>query len=108
LHPPDETRRLRALWALKVTGGLSEDRVTKALSDASAYVRAWAIQLALEDGQASATLLQKLAEIAQKDSSADVCLYLASGMPRLPLKQRWKVMTNLVAHAEDVSDPNLP
>src|SRR5262249_39111663 len=37
-----------------------------------------------------------------------VRLYLASGMQRLPLKQRWDVMTNLVAHGEDVSDPNLP
>ena len=45
---PDETRRLRAMWALHVTGGLPADLVTKLLADTNEYVRAWTIQLALD------------------------------------------------------------
>src|SRR5205085_2543025 len=45
----EEPRRLRGLWALHVTGGLTEERVLKGLVDSGAYVRGWSIQLALEN-----------------------------------------------------------
>ena len=45
----DVTRRLRALWALHVTGGLDEKLLGKLLSDRDEYIRAWAIQLEAED-----------------------------------------------------------
>ena len=53
----DETRQLRALWALHVSGGLEETHLRALLSTSSEYVRAWAIQLALEDKKPSAALL---------------------------------------------------
>ncbi|MCY3001956.1 MAG: DUF1080 domain-containing protein [Planctomycetota bacterium] len=34
--------------------------------------------------------------------------YLASGLQRLPLEQRWEIAKNLAAHAEDNDDPNIP
>jgi len=105
---PDETRRLRGLWALHVTGGLTEEDIHKALDDEVAYVRGWAVQLALEDGKASEALLKKLAVMAARDSSPVVRLYLASGMQRLPLPQRWDVLQGLLTHSEDRGDPNLP
>jgi putative membrane-bound dehydrogenase-like protein len=104
----DETRRLRGLWALHVTGGLTEQRVLQALNDEAPYVRAWAVQLALEGGKASDGLLRKFAELAAKDPSPVVRLYLASGLQRLPLDQRWDVLAGLLAHGEDAADPNLP
>jgi putative membrane-bound dehydrogenase-like protein len=104
----DETRRLRGLWALHVTGGLTEEGICKALGDEAPYVRGWAVQLALECGKASETLLKKLAEMAVKDTSPVVRLYLASGMQRLPLAQRWDVLRGLLMHSEDAGDPNLP
>jgi putative membrane-bound dehydrogenase-like protein len=104
----DETRRLRGLWALHVTGGLREEDIFKALDDKAAHVRGWAVQLALEDGKASERLLKKLAEMAVQDPSPVVRLYLASGLQRLPLAQRWDVLQGLLTHAEDAGDPNLP
>jgi putative membrane-bound dehydrogenase-like protein len=104
----DETLRIRGLWALHVTGGLTEEKVAKALTDEAPHVRGWAVQLALEDGKASETLLKKLAEMAVKDTSPVVRLYLASGMQRLPLAQRWEVLCGLLTHSEDAGDHNLP
>jgi putative membrane-bound dehydrogenase-like protein len=104
----DETRRLRGLWALHVTGGLTSERIDKGLADSFPHVRAWTIQLALEAGKASPKLLDKLAEMARGDSSPVVRLYLASGLQRLPLAQRWDVLAALAAHGEDAGDHNLP
>ena len=46
--------------------------------------------------------------MAKKDKSPLVRLYLASALQRLPFKQRVPVLKALLAHAEDVGDPNLP
>jgi putative membrane-bound dehydrogenase-like protein len=104
----EESRRLRGLWALHVTGGLTEERIRKGLFDEGPYVRAWTIQLALEHGKPSAALVKRLTEMAAKDPSSVVRLYLASGAQRLPLESRGQVVRELIAHAEDAADPNLP
>jgi putative membrane-bound dehydrogenase-like protein len=104
----EEVRRLRGLWTLHATGGLTAERVRRALDDASEYVRAWAIQLALEGNEASPELLRHMAAMARDDKSPVVRLYLASGLQRLPADQRWDILNNLLAHAEDTTDPNLP
>jgi putative heme-binding domain-containing protein len=105
---PDETRRLRGLWCLYGTGGLNEDRIRQGLADASAHVRAWTIQLALESRPASAELRGRLVELARTDPAPVVRLYLASGAQRLPPSQRWEILKGLLAHAEDATDHNLP
>src|SRR5262249_16332362 len=44
----------------------------------------------------------------KRDDSPVVRLYLASACQRLPLAKRWDILTNLVSHAEDAGDHNLP
>src|SRR5205807_319457 len=44
----DATRRLRGLWALHVTGGLSEKQIMTGLEHTCQHVRSWTIQLACE------------------------------------------------------------
>jgi putative membrane-bound dehydrogenase-like protein len=106
---PDETRRLRAMWALHVTGGVPAEIVQKLLSDKHEYVRAWAIQLAVENDHSQlAELLPQFATMAQHDASPVVRLYLASAMQRVPADQRWEIVRHLTAHAEDTQDQNLP
>jgi putative membrane-bound dehydrogenase-like protein len=104
----DETRRLRGLWALHVTGGLTEARVMRGFADEAPPMRAWTVQLALEGGEPSADLLEKLSLLARSDHSPVVRLSLASGLQRLPLAKRWEVLEGLVKHAEDADDANLP
>ena len=104
----DETRRLRAMWALHVTGGLREEDIDECLAMPMPYVRAWALQLALESKEASPALLTKMAELADKDDSAVVRLYLASAVQKLPLEARPAILKGLIRHAEDADDHNLP
>jgi putative membrane-bound dehydrogenase-like protein len=110
LEHPDETRRLRGLWALHVTGGLSAEIAQKALSGKGPFERAWAVQLLLDQTRRkpSAALLTQFAEMARSDPSPVVRLYLASACQRLPLAQRWDILQGLTSHAEDAADHNLP
>lgn len=105
---PDETRKLRALWALHVTQGLTEDELSDLLSDSSEYVRSWAIQLLVEDKSVALETLDRFEALAKNDNSALVRLYLASGMQRLGLNQRWDVLSALAQKTEDVNDHNIP
>lgn len=105
---PDETRRLRAMWALHVTGGIGASDLMTSLNSPMPMVRAWIVQLALETGGLPPAALTRLAEMAEKDSSPIVRLYIASGLQRLPLEQRSAILQRLVRHAEDATDHNLP
>jgi hypothetical protein len=105
---PDVTRKLRALWALHVTGGADDALLLAQLGSPEEYVRAWAIQLDLEDGKAAPGAKAKYAEMARSDPSPVVRLYLAAGCRRLPPAERWDVLEGLAAHAEDAEDRNLP
>nr|MDQ3625064.1 dehydrogenase [Verrucomicrobiota bacterium] len=105
---PDDTRQLRALWALHGTGGLTEPMLQSALKAPSEYVRAWAVQLACEDGQPSQALLTQFAGMAGKDPSPVVRLHLACAAQRIEIAQRWPILEALASHAEDANDRNLP
>ena len=100
--------RLRAMWALHVTGGWTPDALMDALSDRDEYIRAWAIQLLCEDRSPSAGAVETFARMAREDRSAVVRLYLASVLQRLNHAARWSVAGELMLHAEDAADQNLP
>jgi hypothetical protein len=105
---PDVTRKLRALWALHVTGGTTSDFLAAQLDHDSEHVRWWAIQLLCEDRQPSAAVRKCLAGMAAYDKSGLVRLSLASILQRLPHDQRWEIAAALAGHAEDAGDANLP
>ncbi len=101
-------QRLRALWALQVTGGLDQARLLALLNDSSEHVRAWSIQLLCEGQAPGDRVIDKLRELSHSDPSPVVRLYLASALQRLPLPARWGIAEGLVSHAEDSTDANLP
>ena len=105
---PSVAVRLRALWALHATGGLREDRVLALLEDPEEHLRAWAIQLELEDRAGPPVFLAKLSRLAAEDPSPIVRLYLASALGRLPAAARWSIAEALVQHGGDAGDHNLP
>jgi putative membrane-bound dehydrogenase-like protein len=106
VRPEEPLKALRWLWTLHAVGGRTDFRT--ALKAANEYVRAWAIQFACEDGNASKEVSKEFARLAQSDPSPVVRLYLASALQRLPVSNRWDVLTALYAHAEDAKDHNLP
>jgi putative membrane-bound dehydrogenase-like protein len=105
----DEPLRLRGLWALHVTGGLTKaDHLQEALRSDAEYVRAWALQLGLEDASESPLVMSALSAMAAADKSPVVRLYAASAAQRLPLDKRWEIVEGLIGHSQDAADPNLP
>ncbi len=120
---PTTGKRLRALWALHVTGGLAEQQLQELLEHKDPYVRAWSVQLlcddttvdafylaAAEDSQTriSRSTLSLFALMAAKDPSPIVRLYLAAAVQRLPFADRWQILGELAKHGEDSDDHNLP
>ena len=105
---PDVTRRLRAAWALYVSGGLDEKAALALLNQPSEHVRAWGIRLLCDLGAPAPATLARFAELAKTDPSPKVRLSLASALQRLSLQQRWAVVEPLASHKEDASDPMLP
>jgi len=100
--------RLRAMWALHVVGGWSPAALVNALADSDEYIRAWAIQLLCEDENAPPDAIEAFTRMARDDRSPVVRLYLASALQRLNHEARWKVAAELMMHAEDATDQNLP
>jgi putative membrane-bound dehydrogenase-like protein len=105
----DTKHRLRALWALHVTGRLEEAETLTLLDEDSADLSAWAIQLALETGKPSSKIIAKLSEIADEELGfAPALLAVASGLQRLPLDNRWQIAECLVRKNYLRADSNFP
>lgn len=100
--------RLRAMWALQVTQNLDQKVLLTALNDQDQYVRAWAVQFLCEDEKPSQEAVSKFTEMALKDPSPVVRLYLASALQRMDALAKWNVAAGLVTHAEDTEDHNIP
>ena len=107
---PDDTRRLRAHWALHVCDALDKETLfTSVQSDQSPYVRGWAVQLACEKQPlADDDVVELMHSAAELDDSPIVRRYLASAALRIGAKSGGYVLENLVKHAEDAADHNLP
>ncbi|MBI2478179.1 MAG: dehydrogenase, partial [Planctomycetia bacterium] len=101
-------RKLRALWALQVTGGLDEAMLNEQLGHASEYVRAWAVRLLSDHKSLSPAVLDRFVALAAAGDSSFVRLHLASALQSLPCEQRWPIAEALAARAEDADDANLP
>ena len=100
------SQKLRLLWTMHAAydaGDVIWDAIN-ADGSGNEYLRAWAIQLHLESGSAHGTIGKKLVELASTDPSPVVRLYLASGLQRLELAERWEIALGDVAPEE----PRLP
>jgi putative membrane-bound dehydrogenase-like protein len=104
----DVTRKLRAVWALHVTGGLAEQDKLALLDHASEYMRSWGVYLLVDEKRPSDEAVRRFAELARSDPSALVRLYVASALQRTPVEKRWDAVAALLARSEDSSDHNLP
>lgn len=108
-HHESTPLRLRALWTRHVCGLLATEDLIAGLADDDEYVRAWTIQFLGEaETELPAAALEKLNDLAARDSSLVVRRYLASLLHRIPLAQRWDIAEGLIAHHRSVNDRNLP
>ncbi|NND98113.1 MAG: c-type cytochrome [Pirellulaceae bacterium] len=100
--------RLRALWALHVTGGIHRSQLERLLSDSDQHIRAWAVQLICEDNAPSADALSLFGQMAASDPSPVVRLYLAAALQRIDHAAAMPILKSLATHAEDADDHNIP
>jgi putative membrane-bound dehydrogenase domain len=100
--------RLRAMWALHITNGWTVNELNALLNDKDEYVRAWAIQLLCEDFNPPAEAVSTFTQMAKSDASPVVRLYLAAALQRIDEDSRWPVAAELVKHAQDSADHNIP
>ena len=105
---PNPDWRLRAMWALHITGGFNDDELIELLDDEDEYVRSWAIQMLAEDFSPPAQAIEKFQQMARQDESPVVRLYLASLLQRLDYDHRWEIAEHLMLHGEDEDDHNIP
>jgi putative membrane-bound dehydrogenase-like protein len=104
----DVPRKLRALWALYVTGGTDEGWLREQLARPSEHLRVWAIKLLGDRGEVSPESLKQFVRMALVDSSGLVRLFLASALQRLSAGRRFDLAAALLEHGEDAADHNLP
>lgn len=105
---PDDTRKLRALWALFVTGGVNDTFLIQHLDHESEYVRAWCVRLLTDRKRIPATAIKAFTRMAANDDSPFVRLHLASALQQLDIADRWPIAEALVARADDANDRFLP
>lgn len=105
---------LRLIWAIHAMDGLwGEDQdaqiqMADLLHYKDEYIRAWAIQLAMEDGKVSSEIHGDMVSLAKDDNSPVVRLYLASACQRMKANQAWPIVEALAKHEADKDDHNLP
>ncbi len=114
----DTAPRLRALWALHVAGGLRLEDVGQWVKDSDPWVRAWVLQLYFENAdliygvpelaELAASSTESLVSLARDDRSPVVRRFVASATQRLPVRDRWAIVTELLRRGEDATDHNLP
>jgi putative membrane-bound dehydrogenase-like protein len=101
--------RLRALWTLHATGGLTPQLATDLLTNGDEHVRAWAVRLICEEPAAAGRdALSQISGMAGSEPSPFVCLHLASAAQRLAGEARWTIVESLAARDEFATDANLP
>jgi putative membrane-bound dehydrogenase-like protein len=104
----DIGRKLRALWASYVTGGVEKDRLRALLAHTNEHLRVWAIQLLVDDGQIDDRSIQAFHKLAEKEQSGLVLTFLASAMQRLKPADRFRLAKALTQHDEFAGDRVLP
>ncbi len=108
LENPVETARIHALWALDSSGGFDESFGAGLLSQGGEWVRSWTVRFLGDAGQVSGALLDRLAEMAEKDPSPEVRRQLASTCQRLEAAAAFPVAVRLALRDEDADDPVIP
>ena len=105
---PGAREKLRALWALYVTGGTSQPWLLDQLDHENEHVRSWAVRLLVDERAPAEGAARAFAAKAPDERSGLVLLYLASALQKLPLADRWALAEALAVRGEFASDPALP
>lgn len=99
---------IAALWALHQAGGLKEEQAVQLIEHPSALIREWSVRLMGDARHIGRPLLEAWLHRIPRETEVRVRAQLAASARRLPAAQALPLVTALLAHDEDVSDPCVP
>jgi putative membrane-bound dehydrogenase-like protein len=101
--------QLRALWALHALGAATPQWLAAHANGSDEHRLSWVVRLLADTSEAHAgtfdTLFRSLARTPRKPF---LHLYLASALQHLPVASRTPIALELVQHADEANDHNLP
>lgn len=95
---------LEALWAIYLTGGLSNELALRTLDHSDPFVRLWTVRLLCDERSVSPPVAHKLAALAGHEPNLEARVQLACSARRLPVADALPIVRNLLARDEDVAD----
>ena len=99
---------LESLWALHLSGGLTNETAIQLLQHEDQYVRAWTVRLLCDHYQVAPQVSATLTELAANEPYIFVRKQLASSAKRLPAEDALPIIRNLLNYDEDSSDVHQP
>jgi putative membrane-bound dehydrogenase-like protein len=99
---------LESLWALNLCEGLNDAIALELLDHPDPYVRLWTVRLLCDPKQVSPTIAAKLADRARVEDNVEARSQLACSARRLPTSEALPIVSALIAHDEDATDPHIP
>jgi putative membrane-bound dehydrogenase-like protein len=90
----DPVVRVRALWALYLTGSVDDAWLARQLHDRNEHIRVWAVRFLTDESKRQNSnywrpIIDEIKSLAEKDQSGLVLLYIASAMQQMPGDDRW-------------------
>jgi putative membrane-bound dehydrogenase-like protein len=104
----DEGLQLQALWALHVSGGFTDAVALKLLDHGNAAVRRWTVRFLGDECKVTATLAQRLTDLATTETTAVVRSQLLSTARRLPARDGLPIVWHILHRDLDGKDPHIP
>ncbi len=108
LRSGDAQAALEALWAINLSGGLTDEIAITALQHGDPFVRMWAVRLLGDSSQLSQLVLSAMIETAEKEPHAEVRSQLAATAKRRPGKSSVAIIKALLINHNDSADPDIP
>ncbi len=108
IRSADERTVLEALWALHQLGRLDDATAALALSQGSASVRRWVVQLLGDAKRLPRGLRLKILELAARERDIEVRAQLASTAKRLAAVDGLALVKELLTHDRDADDARQP
>ena len=108
LEAQDGHTALQSLWALYACGGLNDALAIKLLRHSAEDVRAWTVRLLCDQKMISPEIQNALVPLARCDPSPTVRNQLACSAKRLPGREAFPILRELMQRDEDSADPQIP
>ena len=99
---------LELLWALNLSGGLTEQVGVGLLNHEDPYVRLWTVRLLCDAGKIEPETAARIADLTAGETDIEVRSQVACSARRLPANQCLALLRNLIMFHVDQDDIHLP